>query len=100
MKKFFKHLVYSLIISSIFLSVAGSYVSNKLVNELEQMSQIHYENNYLTDAAIICMQLFLLNPTQENKKTCIKIEEKIVHNQKELNNFTFASLYLNYLEKN
>lgn len=99
MKTFFKRVFTSLVVSFFILTLAGSYVSNRLVDELEQMSEIHYENSYLTDAAIICMQLFLLDPTLQNKETCIQIEEKINNNKNELNNFTLALLYLDYLEK-
>lgn len=99
MKTFFKRVLTSLFISFFILTLAGSYVSNRLMDELEQMSEIHYENSYLTDAAVICMQLFLLDPTLKNKETCIQIEEKINTNKMELNNFTFALLYLDYLEK-
>ncbi len=99
MKTFFKRVFTSLVVSFFILTLVGSYVSNRLVDELEQMSKIHYENSYLTDAAVICMQLFFLDPTLQNKKTCLQIEDKINHNKNELNNFTLALLYLDYLEK-
>lgn len=100
MKRILKKVFYIVAFSFMLIAVTSSYVSNKLLNQLKQMNEIHYENEYLSDAGVICMQLYFFNPTEENKLTCIEIEDKISNNKNELQNFTLASLYLNYLEKN
>ncbi|MFA7084588.1 MAG: hypothetical protein WC141_08650 [Arcobacteraceae bacterium] len=99
MKTFLKRAFYTFFISLIFLALLSFYFSKKLVQELESMHEIYYENSYLTDAAAICMQLYFINPTVENKKTCIQIEETIRNNKNELKSFTFAFIYFEYLEK-
>lgn len=100
MKTFLKRTFYSLVISFIVLTIIGSYFSNRLVNELEQINEIHDENTFLVDAAFVCMQLYSFDPTEKNKQTCLKIEEEINNNYNELKEFKIASIYFNYLENN
>jgi hypothetical protein len=100
MKTFLKRAFYTMMISFIVLTVASSYFSNRLVSELEQINEIHHENSYLADAAFICMQLYSFDSSEENKQTCVKIQEEINNNYNELKGFKFASIYFNYLDKN
>jgi preprotein translocase subunit SecG len=100
MKTFLKRTFYIFAVSFMLLTLGSSYFSHKLTNELEQMNEIYHENDYLTDAALVCMQLYALNPSKENKETCLKIEEEINNNHNALKNFMFASIYFEYLDKN
>ncbi|MFA6788848.1 MAG: hypothetical protein WCR15_04120 [Arcobacteraceae bacterium] len=100
MKTFLKRTFYSIVVSFILLTIVSSYFSNRLINELEQINEIQHENSYLADASYMCMQLYTLNPSKKNKEMCLKIEEEINNNYNELKNFTFASLYFEYLDKN
>lgn len=100
MKTFLKRTFYTFVVSFILLTIVASYLSNKLMDELEQINEIHYENSYLADAALICMQLYSINPSEKNKETCLKIEEEINLNHSELKSFILASLYFEYLDKN
>ncbi|WP_419769804.1 MAG: hypothetical protein ACNI3C_10775 [Candidatus Marinarcus sp.] len=96
MKVFFKRVFYSLIVSLTIVTL----ISNLLYKQLEEISSLNHENNYLADAGIICMQLYIVNPTSINKNTCIMIQHAIHKNNQELNNFALASIYLNYINKN
>lgn len=100
MKKFFKRVLYTLTTLFFVVTLLFHYLSNRVVEELESINRLHYENSYLTDAAIICMQLYLIEPTQINQDTCVKIEDEIKDNVKELNSYTIASMYLNYMDSN
>lgn len=99
MKTFFKKAFYTFSITLIFLAISSSYFSKKLIQQLEATHKIYYENNYLSDANTICLQLYFINPTIKNKKTCIKIQEKILNNKRELESFTLAYIYFEYLKK-
>lgn len=100
MKTFLKRTFYALVVSFIFLTLVSAYFSNRLINELEQIDEIHHENSYLADAAFVCMQLYSFDSSEKNKQTCLKIQEEINNNYNELKGFKFASIYFNYLEKN
>lgn len=99
MKKIFKRVLSVSIISFFIATLAFNYFSNRVVEELEAINKLHYENSYLSDAAIICMQLYIANPSFQNKATCVKIEHAINQNIKTMNNYTMATMYLEYVNK-
>lgn len=98
MKKIFKRILSVSIISFFIATLAFNYFSNRVVEELQAVNKLHYENSYLSDAAMICMQLYMTNPTVENKLTCLKIEEAIKKNIQAMNSYTMATMYLNYVK--
>ncbi len=96
MKKFlYKYILYF----TIFL-LTCLFLVNILNYQLKQMSEIYLENGYLNDAMVICTKLNSINPNQNYKATCSKIEQKIVHNINKLDNMKFAFLYLDYMQNN
>jgi ABC-type Na+ efflux pump permease subunit len=100
MKRFIKRFTFTLFALSLMLFLAVEYFSNRIASEFEQMQKLYSQNRHLSDATIICMQLYMLNPTELNEKTCLYLKFQITQNKKALEDLTFATFYLNYLEEN
>jgi len=94
MKAFFKKLFYSSIIGITAAILALNIFSNVIIDDLKQFNELNISRNYLYDSAIICTQLYFLNPNRVNQLTCDKINSKIAHINNELKSFYFAKLYV------
>lgn len=90
-----KRIFYSSIIGIFCALVAINIFSEFILDDLKQYSRLHIDRNSLYDSAIICTQLYFMNPTEINKLTCDKISNKIEYINNELDNYYFANLYLN-----
>lgn len=100
MKRLLKRISYAFFIVAFVLFFSVEYLSTQLKNEFKQMQTLYLKNQHLSDATIICMQLYMLNPSALNEQTCLYLKFKISQNQQELEDLKFATFYLNYLEKN
>ena len=94
MKTLFKRLIYSIIIGLTGAIIALNIFSNIILNDLKQFNELNISRNYLYDSAIICTQLYFMNPNGVNQLTCDKINEKISSIDNELKSFYFTNLYL------
>jgi len=95
MGKLIKRLFYSSVIGIVCALLAINIFSDVIIDDLTQYNKLHENRNYLYDSAIICTQLYFMNPSKVNKLTCDKINNKISSLNKELNNLYFANIYLN-----
>ncbi|OUR69333.1 hypothetical protein A9Q76_09925 [Arcobacter sp. 31_11_sub10_T18] len=94
MKTLIKRLFYSSLIGITGAIIALNIFSNVILDDLKQYNQLHIDRNYLYDSAIICTQLYFMNPNGVNQLTCDKINAKISSINNELKNFYFTNLYL------
>lgn len=94
----FKRLFYSSIIGIFCALVAINVFSEFIIDDLKQYSSLHVNRNTLHDSAIICTQLYLMDPSDINKLTCDKINNKIKFLNNKLNNYYFTNLYLNTIK--
>ena len=94
MKSIIKRLFYSTIIGIICAVIAINIFSEVIINDLKKYNKLYISRNYLFDSAIICTQLYFMNPNKVNKLTCDKVNNKIDSLNKELKDFYFANLYL------
>ncbi len=93
MKKILIRLFYSSIIGILCAIVVVNIFSNVIIDELKQYNELYISRNYLYDSAIICTQLYYMNPSKVNKLTCEKIHNKINSLDERLNDFYFANIY-------
>lgn len=98
MKKMIKRLFYSSIVGVVCAILAINIFSNIVIDDLKQYNNIYTSRNYLYDSAIICTQLYFMNPNKLNKLTCEKINNKINSLNNELKDFYFVNLYLNAMK--
>jgi len=94
MKAFLKKLFYSSIIGITAAILALNIFSNVIIDDLKEFNELNISRNYLYDSAIICTQLYFLNPNRVNQLTCDTINSKIAHINNELKSFYFAKLYV------
>jgi arginine exporter protein ArgO len=100
MKRFIKRFTLMLLTLFLILFLGLEYFKNRMIDEFKQMQELYAQNKNLTDATMVCMQLYMLNPTPLNEQTCLRLKHQIVLNKKALNDLTLATIYLNYLEEN
>ena len=98
MKKILIRVFYSCVIGILSAIIVINIFSNIIVDELKQYNDLYISRNYLYDSAIICTQLYFMNPDKINELTCEKINDKISSLDKELHNFYFANLYINAMK--
>jgi len=93
MKTFIKRLFYTSLFGITGAVIALVIFSNAL-SDFRQYNDLRISRNYLYDSAIICTQLYFLNPNPVNQLTCDTINEKISLINIELESFYFTNLYL------
>ena len=94
MKIIIKKLFYSTVFGIVCAIIAINIFSSVILDELKQYNKLFSTRNYLYDSAIICTQLYFMEPNKVNKLTCDKINNKINLLNDELKDFYFANLYL------
>jgi len=92
--KTIKKFIYSIVIAVFCAVVAINLFFNVIVDDLRQYTKLHLDRNSLYDSAIICTQLYFMNPNRVNQLTCEKITNKIEFINNELGQYYFANLYL------
>lgn len=98
MKKILKRLFYSSVVGILCAILAINIFSDIVIDDLKEYNNIYASRNYLYDSAIICTQLYFMNPNKLNKLTCEKINNKINSLNSELKGFYFANLYLDTMK--
>jgi len=93
MRTLIKTIFYSSLIGITGAVIALVIFSNALV-DFRQYNELRISRNYLYDSAIICTQLYFMNPNPVNQLTCDTINEKISLINIELESFYFTNLYL------
>ena len=94
MKTLIKRLFYSTLVGIFCAVLTINIFSDIIIDDLKEYNEVFTSRNYLYDSAIICTQLYFMNPSNVNKLTCVKINNKINTLNEELENFYFANLYL------
>jgi len=97
MKTFFKRLFYSSLFG-ITGAVIALVIFSNAVNDIRQYNELRISRNYLYDSAIICTQLYFMNPNPITQLTCDSINKKISVINNELESFYFTNLYLNAMK--
>lgn len=95
MKDLLKKLFYSSVIGVFCAIVTINIFSDVVIDDLKQYNKIFTNRNYLYDSAIICTQLYYMDPNKTNKLTCEKINKEINSLNNKLDDLFFANLYLN-----
>jgi hypothetical protein len=96
--KTIKRLFYTTLLGVFFAIVAINIFSSVIIDDLRQYSKLHIDRNSMYDSAVICTQLYFMNPTDVNKLTCEKIMHKIDTINKKLDNYYLADIYLSTIK--
>ncbi len=96
--KTIKIIIYTIVISFFFSSVAMNIFYNVVIDDLNEYSQLNIDRNTLYDTALICSQLYFMNPNMVNQLTCKKITNKIVVLDNKLEEYYLVRFYLSAIK--
>lgn len=99
MKSILKKIIYSIIIGTICIIFSINLFSNVIIDELKEYSEVYIDRNHLYDTAIVCTQLYFINPNEINKLTCTKITKRIKELNEKLDKYYFANIYLTTINR-
>ena len=96
--KTLKKIIYSIVIAGFFAGIVLNILFNILVDDLREYTELHIDRNSLYDSAIMCSQLYFMNPNDVNKLTCKIFTDKIVSIDNKLEKYYFANIYLSAIK--
>lgn len=96
--KTIKIIIYTIVIGFFFSAAAVNIFYTVVIDDLQEYSELSIDRNTLYDAAIVCSQLYFMNPNSINKSTCREINNKIIYLDSKLEKYYLMKIYLSAIK--